>query len=389
MSVMMQAQSLCFCTVLCICFLMEIIWLSSSECFGYVLGSWTSMISFAGSGRTEKLFGDLMLVLLFDAFDLNLSYFLIALILLSDNSFVSKEGIGTRGKHLEAENFIYSSLKDNLELDTVAYNTFIKAMLEAGKLQFASSIFDRMNSSGVAPSIETFNTMISVYGQDQKLDRAVEMFNKASSFDVPLDEKTYMNLIGYYGKAELLILGARFRCNKLHRRRCPTTVAAAVVGWVIDRAERRTQHWRSQRWKLLCERSRHALPPSLVRVAHAPTSGETHSPPSPQTRPPEHIYLSIYDRWSLLCLFQGLVTTRLAFRYEMSEEKSIPLGVPNDLPNIGSTSWLDGQNYLQWNQYILRILKGRSKLDHIDEGGPGPDDTHFSIWEKEDSLIMT
>lgn len=72
MSVMMQAQSLCFCTVLCICFLMEIIWLSSSECFGYVLGSWTSMISFAGSGRTEKLFGDLMLVLLFDAFDLNL-----------------------------------------------------------------------------------------------------------------------------------------------------------------------------------------------------------------------------------------------------------------------------------------------------------------------------
>jgi len=36
------------------------------------------------------------------------------------------------GKHQEAENFIHSSLKDNLELDTVAYNTFIKAMLEAG-----------------------------------------------------------------------------------------------------------------------------------------------------------------------------------------------------------------------------------------------------------------
>ncbi|WVZ02278.1 hypothetical protein V8G54_023084 [Vigna mungo] len=73
----------------------------------------------------------------------------------------------------------------------------------------------------------------------------------------------------------------------------------------------------------------------------------------------------------------------------MSEEKSIPLGVPNDLPNIGSTSWLDGQNYLQWSQFILRILKSRSKLDHIHGGGPAPDDKNFSIWDKEDSLIMT
>ncbi|XP_052731220.1 pentatricopeptide repeat-containing protein At5g27270 isoform X2 [Vigna angularis] len=118
---------------------------------------------------------------------------------------IAVNSLTNAGKHLEAENFIYSSLKNNLELDTVAYNTFIKAMLQAGKLQFASSIFDRMNSSGVAPSIETFNTMISVYGQDQKLDRAVEMFNKASSFDVPLDEKTYMNLIGYYGKAGMIL----------------------------------------------------------------------------------------------------------------------------------------------------------------------------------------
>ncbi|XP_014521649.1 uncharacterized protein LOC106778218 [Vigna radiata var. radiata] len=73
----------------------------------------------------------------------------------------------------------------------------------------------------------------------------------------------------------------------------------------------------------------------------------------------------------------------------MSEEKSIPLGVPNDLPNVGSTSWLDGQNYLQWSQFILRILKSRSKLDHIHGGGPAQDDNIFSIWDKEDSLIMT
>lgn len=36
------------------------------------------------------------------------------------------------GKHREAEFIIRKSLEDSFELDTVAYNTFIKAMLEAG-----------------------------------------------------------------------------------------------------------------------------------------------------------------------------------------------------------------------------------------------------------------
>ncbi|MQI72159.1 hypothetical protein EI017_25740, partial [Escherichia coli] len=92
------------------------------------------------------------------------------------------------------------SLEENSELDTVAYNTFIKAMLEAGKLHFASSIYEHMCSVGVTPSIQTFNTMISVYGQGQKLDKAVDMFNKGRLSGVPLDEKTYMTLIVYYGK---------------------------------------------------------------------------------------------------------------------------------------------------------------------------------------------
>lgn len=36
------------------------------------------------------------------------------------------------GKHQEAEDIIIESFKRSFELDTVAYNTFIKAMLEAG-----------------------------------------------------------------------------------------------------------------------------------------------------------------------------------------------------------------------------------------------------------------
>lgn len=36
------------------------------------------------------------------------------------------------GRYTEAEAIIHNSLRANLELDTVAYNTFIKAMLQAG-----------------------------------------------------------------------------------------------------------------------------------------------------------------------------------------------------------------------------------------------------------------
>jgi len=46
-----------------------------------------------------------------------------------------------------------------MKLETCLY-MYVYFFGVAGKLQFASSIFDRMNSSGVAPSIETFNTMI-------------------------------------------------------------------------------------------------------------------------------------------------------------------------------------------------------------------------------------
>ena len=40
------------------------------------------------------------------------------------------------GKHKEAEDVVQRSLHDNVLLDTVAYNTFIKAMLGVGMLRF-------------------------------------------------------------------------------------------------------------------------------------------------------------------------------------------------------------------------------------------------------------
>nr|CAB3469239.1 unnamed protein product [Digitaria exilis] len=82
------------------------------------------------------------------------------------------------GKFEEVENIIQGCFCDEVELDTVLYNTFIKSMLESA-------------------SVLSF----SVYGKGGKLDRAVEMFASAQELGLPIDEKIYTNMINLYGKA--------------------------------------------------------------------------------------------------------------------------------------------------------------------------------------------
>ncbi|PQM41223.1 pentatricopeptide repeat-containing protein [Prunus yedoensis var. nudiflora] len=148
------------------------------------------------------------------------------------------------GEHREAENVIRKSLEHHVELDTVAYNTFIKAMLEAGRLRFASSIYECMLSEGVVPSIQTYSTMISekdilnavridelwvqVYGRGRKLERAVEMFNTACSLGLSLDEKAYMNLISYCGKA-----GKRHEASMLFTKMREQGIKPGMVSYNI------------------------------------------------------------------------------------------------------------------------------------------------------------
>ncbi|KAF3792927.1 Pentatricopeptide repeat-containing protein [Nymphaea thermarum] len=74
----------------------------------------------------------------------------------------------------------------------------------AGKLLLAADIYDRMASSGVPTSLQTYSTMIRqyfVYGKAGNLDKASEMFNTALSADIKIDEKAYTNMITCYGKA--------------------------------------------------------------------------------------------------------------------------------------------------------------------------------------------
>ncbi|TVU13043.1 hypothetical protein EJB05_46718, partial [Eragrostis curvula] len=105
------------------------------------------------------------------------------------------------GKFQEAENIVHGCFRDKVQLDTVVYNTFIKLMLESGKLHSAVSIYERMISSGISPSMQTFNIMISVYGKGGKLDKAIQTFAAAQELGLPIDEKSYTNMLSLYGKA--------------------------------------------------------------------------------------------------------------------------------------------------------------------------------------------
>ena len=71
---------------------------------------------------------------------------------LSDSSNVKKcfslllLDVGSKafaGKFREAEDVVHNSLRSDLGLDTVAYNTFIKAMLEAGLCLPLNKLFNQ------------------------------------------------------------------------------------------------------------------------------------------------------------------------------------------------------------------------------------------------------
>ncbi|KAG2399806.1 uncharacterized protein HKW66_Vig0103410 [Vigna angularis] len=143
-------------------------------------------------------------------------------------------------------------------------------------------------------------------------------------------------------KQKLLILGLDSAASsRTAAVVLPLPLSPSPVG-VVNRAEKCAQHRRSQRLKSLRERSRHALPP---RVAHAPTSGETHSSPLPQIgspEPPESIprvdlsfkFCSFFlgvthtpsSSWRLLVAFYGMSEVKIIPLKAMDESMSKPFG---------------------------------------------------------------
>ncbi|WVZ04487.1 hypothetical protein V8G54_025293 [Vigna mungo] len=140
--------------------------------------------------------------------------------------------------------------------------------------------------------------------------------------------------------------------------------AAVVAIWVVDRQKSAPNSGEHNIGKSLCERRRHVLPHATTcRRCVGPTRRHRHKIgllESPESVP-----------WVGDVPFEGHRRHLIVFQ-GMFELKIIPLG-PNDFRNVVGVYW---------------ILKRRSRLDHIDGGGPRLDDTHFPILDNEESLIM-
>src|SRR4051812_10546587 len=69
--------------------------------------------------------------------------------------------------------------------------------------------------------------------------------------------------------------------------------------------------------------------------------------------------------------------------------ESSNLMTANSLPTLHPSHRLNGKDYFSWAQFMRANLKGRGKLNHI-EGDPLPaTDPGFTLWDNEDSLIMS
>lgn len=70
-------------------------------------------------------------------------------------------------------------------------------------------------------------------------------------------------------------------------------------------------------------------------------------------------------------------------------DTSNPISKTGDLQNIRVTYRLNGRNYLKWSQMVRTYLKGRGRLNHLLNTGPGKGDPAFESWDEEDSMIMS
>jgi hypothetical protein len=50
---------------------------------------------------------------------------------------------------------------------------------------------------------------------------------------------------------------------------------------------------------------------------------------------------------------------------------------------------LNGRNYLKWSQIVKTFLKGKGKINHLMDNPPSPEDPKFTLWDEEDSMIMS
>ncbi|KAG6775743.1 hypothetical protein POTOM_019236 [Populus tomentosa] len=73
----------------------------------------------------------------------------------------------------------------------------------------------------------------------------------------------------------------------------------------------------------------------------------------------------------------------------MSENTTKETQISSEFQNLQSSYRLNGRNYLKWSQIVKTFLKGKGKISHLMDNPPSPEDPKFTLWDEEDSMIMS
>jgi hypothetical protein len=73
----------------------------------------------------------------------------------------------------------------------------------------------------------------------------------------------------------------------------------------------------------------------------------------------------------------------------MSENTTKETQISGEFQSLQSSYRLNGRNYLKWSQIVKTFLKGKGKINHLMDNPPSPEDPKFTLWDEEDSMIMS
>lgn len=86
--------------------------------------------------------------------------------------------------------------RDNeMEFDTITYNSMINGFCKHNRLDDAKRIFDLMATKGCSPNVVTFNTLIDGCCRDKRVEDGVELLREMSRRGLVADTVSYNTLI--------------------------------------------------------------------------------------------------------------------------------------------------------------------------------------------------
>jgi pentatricopeptide repeat domain-containing protein 1 len=113
--------------------------------------------------------------------------------------------LGRESQHSIASKLFDVIPLDDYSLDVRAYTTILHSYSRCGKYERAVAIFEKMNESGLSPTLVTYNVMLDVYGKmGRSWNKILGLLDEMRSKGLGFDEFTCSTVISACGREGLL-----------------------------------------------------------------------------------------------------------------------------------------------------------------------------------------